>query len=710
LLKYKNLSLHIIAVCGAFAFSATITRAQNSVPNSSASVIQIIPQPKKVEPRAERFALTRAARIVLADARAEDDRFAADDFIADARETANVELRTGRSFGHHSILIGALDNAKIRAALERINFSPPADLNDEGYLLSVGEREVIVAGKSAAGTFYGLQTLKQMVRGAGAGAFIQGARVVDYPTMRWRGVSDDISRGPVPTVDYIKHQIKTLAAFKLNMHSFYMEHVLENVEHPLTSPLRGALTPDEAREIVAYARRYHVEIVPEQQTFGHLHKVLKFEQFDELAETPYGDVLSPQAEKTYQLIADWYREINEIFPGKFFHIGADETFELGEGQSREMVKQRGLGAVYFEHIKRVDAMLKPYHRRLMMWGDIALNHPDLIKEIPRDVVVMNWTYTPRDSYAVRIKPFKDAGLEQFVCPGVQSWNQIFPNTDAATINVNNFVRDGQQAGALGMLNTVWRDDGETLFEMSWYGIVFGAAASWQDAPVDVKTFERDFDWAFFRSEGDTFVRAVRALGNVNMLLAVSSTDNLFWQDPFTSDFQRRARAMDEKTKRMRAQVEAAEDDLRRDKNRARRNRLMIDEMIFAAARFDHLGRRMEVAEQFSRDYWDAYLHLDERRRVGRLRRYTGNVTNNLREMAEELAELRAQYRQLWLAENRPYWLDSLLARYDLAIAQWLSKSKSLENILRKYEESSILPNPEEFGLGARPERTDAPRN
>jgi hypothetical protein len=129
---------------------------------------------------------------------------------------------------------------------------------------------------------------------------------------------------------------------------------------------------------------------------------------------------------------------------------------------------------------------------------------------------------------------------------------------------------------------------------------------------------------------------------------------------------------------------------------------MIPVMRFAAQRLDHLGRRLQVVEKFSQDYWDAYLNLSDRRKVGRLRNYWGNVYNSLREMAEELTVLRERYRQQWLAENRPYWLDSVLARYDQAIATWLNKSKTLAEAVRQYNENSILPDPEEFGLGPRP--------
>jgi hexosaminidase len=124
-------------------------------------------------------------------------------------------------------------------------------------------------------------------------------------------------------------------------------------------------------------------------------------------------------------------------------------------------------------------------------------------------------------------------------------------------------------------------------------------------------------------------------------------------------------------------------------------------MIFAAQRLDHLGRRAQTVEKLSREYWEAYLNLGDRVRVRRLRRYASPIYNQLREMTEELAELRASYREQWLAENRVYWLDSVLARYDQAMGEWLEKSRELSEALRNYETTSTLPEPQAFGLGPR---------
>ena len=201
------------AILGAFVFACVGANAQT--PNA-----QIIPAPKQLTGSEGRFDIGLDTRIALADPQAAEDRFAAQDFIDDVKQAAGVTVRLGGSSARREILIGLLDLPRIQQALKRAAVDSSQPLSAEGYVLSVGLHEVVVAGKTTTGTFYGLQTLKQLVRGDGANAFIPGVKIVDWPTMRWRAVSDDISRGPVPTVDYIKRQIRTEASFKLNMHSF----------------------------------------------------------------------------------------------------------------------------------------------------------------------------------------------------------------------------------------------------------------------------------------------------------------------------------------------------------------------------------------------------------------------------------------------------------------------------------------------------------
>jgi N-acetyl-beta-hexosaminidase len=296
-----------------FAVALTCGLASAQTPN-----IQIIPAPRQVNPGEGSFSLTRDTRLILADPKSADDQFAAQDFIDDLKATGDISLSIGKGQTRRDILVGKIDSLPVAQALKLSGAGPAGTLNEEGYVIVANADRVIVAGNTVTGTFYGLQTLKQLVRGNGTTAFIPAVKIVDWPTMRWRGISDDISRGPVPTVDYIKRQIRNLAFFKMNMHSFYMEHTFASETHPLIGPEGGSLTPAEIRELVAYARKYHVELVPEQQTFGHLHKALRLEKYAELARR----LMAMSFRRNSREVTSWWltgtKSLTNYFPASFF--------------------------------------------------------------------------------------------------------------------------------------------------------------------------------------------------------------------------------------------------------------------------------------------------------------------------------------------------------------------------------------------------------
>ena len=111
--------------------------------------------------------------------------------------------------------------------------------------------------------------------------------------MRYRGLDDDLSRGPVPTLEFQKKMIRTIAAYKVNLYSPYFEQTMQYAANPLAAPPNGAMSAADARALVEYARPFHVTVIPEQEAFGHLHHTLVWEQYSELAETPHGAVLAP---------------------------------------------------------------------------------------------------------------------------------------------------------------------------------------------------------------------------------------------------------------------------------------------------------------------------------------------------------------------------------------------------------------------------------
>ncbi|HEV2224075.1 MAG TPA: glycoside hydrolase family 20 zincin-like fold domain-containing protein, partial [Candidatus Acidoferrales bacterium] len=140
----------------------------------------------------------------------------------------------------------------------------------------------------------------------------------DWPAMKWRGVSIDISRGPIPTLKFMENQIRVLAGFKINMYALYMEDVFTVPGTGIFAP-PDALTPDEIRELVSYAQRYYVTVVPELETYGHLHNVLRYDVYSQLAEVPHGSVLTPTQPGSYDLLGKMIAAMAPIFKGPFFH-------------------------------------------------------------------------------------------------------------------------------------------------------------------------------------------------------------------------------------------------------------------------------------------------------------------------------------------------------------------------------------------------------
>jgi hypothetical protein len=448
--------------------------------------LKLVPYPKEVRKLDGTFVITGATRIIVNSAHSQEDRLAAETLAAEIQDATGQKPRivTGRGPANGAIYLARLtDDRGLRSTFAGKGLATDDKFNSEGYVLEATRDRVIVGGQRGAGLFYGVQTLRQLVqRGDKAEskrATVPAVAIKDWPTMRWRGVHDDISRGPVPTLDYMKKQVRLLAEYKMNMFSLYIEHVFDFESEPLLAPKEGSLNAKQIKELIDYAKKYYVEIVPEQQAFGHLHHVLKTEKFSDMAETPHGHVLTPTSEKSYDFINRMYSEMVPLFPAPLFHIGADETFELGRGQTAERVEQIGLGRVYLDHLKRVTEIMKPYNKRLLFWGDIAMHYPELLGILPKDVIAVPWNYGARPNFDSMLKPYKDAGLDMIVAPGANNWNMIYPNTTVAFENIRNFVRDGQKFGAMGMLNTTWDDDGEALFELTWPPLVFGAAAAWQ---------------------------------------------------------------------------------------------------------------------------------------------------------------------------------------------------------------------------------------
>ena len=562
--------------------------------------------------------------------------------------------------------------------------SPPAEGWGEGYTLQVNPDHVLATATTATGLRHALRTLTQLCRANRQGRALPALASRDWPSLRYRGYQDDMTRGPSSRPAFLREEIDLGAAAKMNLFTYYMEQQFSFAKHPLIGlpAENGGLGPQELAELVAYAGTRQVDILGCQQSFGHFWNILRHKEYAHLRETP--GILDPTNEETYTLLDDLYREQAPLLPLPLFNVCCDETEGLGTGPAAKRAAEIGVGGVYARHLARLHQILKEkYGKRMLMWGDIILRHPENLKEIPSDTIMLTWGYSPRPSFTDQITPFRQSGFEFFVCPGVNGWSRILPDFAAATVNIRNFLRDGVAQGALGMINTTWDDDGENLGACHWHGFLWGAECAWNGGVTSPEDFSRRVGAVCFGETGDHFGQAVTLLGQACSLPGLGAMMNRrFWEldtaECPVSETVSRAQAA-----AILALVTPAVAHLRALKAEATASQHAVEAMLFGAERLQLIAERLTgvldaaaVAARAARGELDLAAARTQ-------------ALEPLRALRQRHADLRARYEALWDYENEPYALDRVLARYDALLARYDAMVGRLEEVLGVLEANAV---------------------
>jgi hexosaminidase len=688
-----------------FLSFAAITAAQTPGPVPSCADLHLVPAPRECLSVAA-IPIGGVGFFVAADGA--EDGFAAEDLTE--QSLGRRQVQKDAPF----IRLERADSVPAKALLESNHLAFDPAMHDEGYVLVPdGQGGLAVLAETSAGIFYGVQTVKQLIRGEGKEQMLLAPTLRDWPAMAHRGLSDDWSRGPLPNMDFLKREIRTLAAYKLNIFSPYFEHTFAYASTPVAAFPGGSMTPAEARELVEYAAQYHIIVIPEQEAFGHLHNVLKFEQYSGLGESPHGAVLAPGDPGALPEIAGWFSELAQVFPGPYAHIGADETSQLGLGRTRDAVKDRGLGAVYLDFLTQIHTALAGNHKQLLFWGDIAVNSPDLVQTLPKDMIAVPWGYDAEPDFTAQILPFTKAGLETWVAPGVNNWSRMYPNNNEALGNIRGFVRDGQKLGSKGMLNTVWNDDGEGIFDEDWFGVLFGAAAGWQQGESSEDTFEASYGMAFHGDATGKIDQAQKAIMAAHALIRKAglgdARDSYFWMDPYSPDGQRVAAKLRPVLSELRLDAERAITLLAEARAAGKlENQEALDALELGARRIDFVGLKFQSADDCISMYDQARAlaatgDKTKRSEVSELLHGIGSGNGRMLDIRDGYTLLRELYRQAWLRDNRVYWLQTNLDRYDQSAQLWIARDDKWQSqVIGQWYESHTLPTPEDAGLPAPP--------
>jgi len=193
---------------------------------------------------------------------------------------------------------------------------------------------------------------------------------------------------------YLEHWLDYLAGAGYNTVLWEVENNIRWETCPeCVSP--DAFSKNEFQEILARARSLGLEPVPLLQTIGHAEYVLKHEPYAHLRELPDRiEQYCPLHPEVVPLLTRWIEEYFEVFGEvRYFHLGADEAWHLGAcPQCAEFVRQHSLSELYINHVNAVSQPVRERDATPIIWGDMALKHPQALAELSRDIWICDWMY------------------------------------------------------------------------------------------------------------------------------------------------------------------------------------------------------------------------------------------------------------------------------------------------------------------------------
>lgn len=364
-----------------------------------------------------------------------------------------------------------------------------------GYRLQWNTHSIQIEAATLEGLRNGLLTLSQVLAGSDP---VAAGEVVDHPAFAERGFMLDVSRCRVPRMETLAQLISQLARLKYNQLQLYTEHTFAYEGHEAVWAGASPYTAEEIRQIDDACHAHFIELVPNQNSFGHMERWLKHPAYRHLAEQPAGyaspwggehreaSTLRPEPD-SLALLDDLYTQLLPNFRSRRINVGCDETFELGQGASRERCEASGKGRVYLDFLHQVHELVSRHGAGMMFWGDIIHEHPELIPELPSGLTALEWGYEAGHPFTAHAAAFSESNIPFYICPGTSSWRSIVGRTTNMRANLKEAAAAGRTFGASGFLLTDWGDVGHLQpWAVSFPGIVDGACRAWNpEAEVDL---------------------------------------------------------------------------------------------------------------------------------------------------------------------------------------------------------------------------------
>jgi hexosaminidase len=494
----------------------------------------------------------------------------------------------------------------------------------------------------------------------------------------------------------VKRQIDYLAKWKGNQYFFYSEGNIEMRGYPLLNS-NARFTQAQIREFVAYARERHIDVVPAVEMYGHLHDLFRIEKYSGLADFPHGGELNPDDPHAQAILQDWANQLNELFPSKFMDVGFDETWGLAKAAANTGVNSTPV-QLFIKQLTFVTGLFQAKGKTVMAYADIMVKFPGIVSRLPKGLIAMPWCYdpSPDPEYKYWMDPLVAEHVPHIVTTGISSWDQVAPDFTLSFANIDTFLAVGRKSHSMGLLNTLWTDDNQNLLEMSWPGIAYGAAAAWQEAPMQPASFFADYGRIQYPREiAQDFAAGLNSLNaaEANLQKAIGAETGIaFCENPF---LERSIESLQGKSQDLHEARLAAEDALEYFYaiKAIEPATAQIDTFIVGAQMIDLAGMKFQYAGEIA-DAWRTLPPHPTREQLDDvLGRGVSNETHSrTMDMMDGITETKRSYEAAWLEQYTPYRMGTALGRWDAEYQFWLRAQTNFEMLRTGFKTGDTLPS------------------
>jgi hypothetical protein len=550
----------------------------------------------------------------------------------------------------------------------------------QGFELTIDPEGVRIRYADDAGRRYARSLLDQIR--SQTGDVLPGVFVRDHPDFPVRAYMLDISRDRVPTCETLARLIEILSLARINQLQLYTEHTFAYRDHEVVWRDASPVTRDDIRWLDDLCGENGIELVANQNCFGHMNRWLVHDAYRLRAECPDGSRAPSGAELPPWTLAptpdnaafalELLDELLPNFTSARVNIGCDEPFDLGQGKSAEDVAKRGKATVYLEHLDRIARPLVERGYEVQVWGDVLRDDPQLAaKLLPSGVVAVPWHYEqpwpdelreqlpastrealatlahdPMDGFRSQIAPLADIDMPFWIAPGTSTWNSLVGRIDNALGNLLDAAEIGLEFGASGYLITDWGDNGHHQPPAVSFGpIVYGGAVSWSHRTNHDLDVAKALDAFVFEDVKHSLGGALDSIGRV-----WRSTGQLAFNGSpiFRALVPRSTMSFgDIDPARCRATVELIEDVI---------------------GTIEGASPRSSDAEAVKRELGAAARLA--RHGTWRMMRRVGGEAPGDDELRGDLADAIERQRDAWMARSRPGGLADSLARLERTLAEY----------------------------------------